>query len=237
MPGGGYAGHGAPAGGEGTARSSYSRFVSFMKFVLPAAAVVLLVSLFIYSGFFNRDDKLDITFRDIATQNDDLRMVSPRVSGLNKQGRPYELSADTATQDTGKPNLVRLENIDADMKLDPENGWLTMNAAKGLLDTDRQTLKLDDRVDLFTTQGYEFHAKSANVNFDKGTLESDSEVWGQGPLGSLRADSMSADNSTETINFQGRVKATIYPGAGGDAGSDQGGTDGAAASEQNEGAE
>ena len=231
-------GPGSSPGGEGAPKSSYSRFVSFMKFLLPGAAVVLFLSLFIYSGFFDRDDKLDITFRDIATQNDDLRMVSPRVSGLNAQGRPYELNADTATQDATKPNLVRLENIDADMKTNEANGWLTMNAARGLLDTDRQTLKLDDKVDLFTTQGYEFHAKKADVNFDKGTVESDDEVWGQGPLGTLRADSMSADNASETIHFQGRVKATIYPD--GDAKTDKGdagttGTGKDAASEQSKG--
>ena len=216
--------HGMPAGGNGSSKSNYSRFVSLMKFLLPGAAVVLFVSLFVYSGFFDRDDKLDITFRDIATQNDDLRMVSPRVSGLNEQGRPYELSADTATQDNDKPNMVRLENIDADLKTDEASGWLTMNATKGLLDTDRQTLKLDDKVDLFTTQGYEFHAKQADVNFGKGTVQSDDEVWGQGPLGKLRADSMSADNESETIHFQGRVKATIYPD-GGTTGADKGDTD------------
>lgn len=230
-------GHGMPAGGDGPARSSYSRFVSFMKFLLPVAAVVLFISLFVYSGFFDRDDKLDITFRDIATQNDDLRMVSPRVSGLNKEGRPYELNADTATQDAAQPNLVRLENIDADLKTDEANGWLTLNAARGLLDTDRQTLKLDDKVDLFTTQGYEFHAKKADVNFDKGTVQSDDEVWGQGPMGTLRADSMSADNASETINFSGRVKATIYPD--GDAGSEKGQdeTQAGTPDDQNEGAQ
>lgn len=219
------------------AKSRYSRFVSLMKFLLPAAAAVLFISLFIYSGFFDRDDKLDITFRDIATQNDDLRMVSPRVSGLNNEGRPYELIADTATQDTAQPNLVRLENITADMKIDEADGWLTLNAARGLLDTDRQTLNLDDKVDLFTTQGYEFHASTANVNFDKGTVESDDKVWGQGPMGTLRADSMSADNTSETINFRGRVKATIYPGGDAGPGEGQDETQAGTPDDQNEGAQ
>lgn len=235
--GNGRAGHGMPTGGDDPAKSSYSRFVSFMKFLLPAAAVVLFISLFIYSGFFDRDDKLDITFRDIATQNDDLRMVSPRVSGLNKDGRPYELNADTATQNTTQPNLVRLENIDADLKTDDANGWLTLNAARGLLDTDRQTLKLDDKVDIFTTQGYEFHARKADVNFDKGTVESDDEVWGQGPLGTLRADSMYADNTSETVNFRGRVKATIYPGGNAASDSSQDETQAGTPDDQNEGAQ
>ena len=76
----------------------HSSFVSIMKIALPLGALVLLGIVLFYSGVFDSRDRLDITFREIATLNNDLRMVSPRITGLDKSGQPYLLTADTATQ-------------------------------------------------------------------------------------------------------------------------------------------
>jgi lipopolysaccharide export system protein LptC len=192
----------------------YSRFVSVMKIALPLGALALFATVLIYSGVFDTRDRLDITFREIATLNNDLRMVSPRVTGLDKSGRPYVLTADTATQATGKPNFVELENLQADLKLEDESDWVTLSSSSGLLDTENQTLDLKQKVDVYASSGYEFHGSSAVIDFRNGTFSSTDPVDGQGPLGTLRADSMTADNKNRTLHFQGRVKVRIYSDEG-----------------------
>src|SRR3546814_553438 len=87
---------GAPVRERGGHR--HSRFVSAMKIFLPLGAMALLVTVLFYSGIFDSRDRLDISFREITTLNNDLRMVSPRITGLDKSGLPYLLTADTATQ-------------------------------------------------------------------------------------------------------------------------------------------
>lgn len=187
----------------------HSRFVAWMKIGLPVAAVLLLAGLLLSTGVFNRRDKLDVSFSEVATKNDDLRMVSPRVTGLNKDGQPYTLTADTATQDLKMPNHVVMENIAAEMKIDEANGWMKLQATSGLLDSEAQILSLRDNINLTTTLGYAFHATQADINFKAGTMSSPSAISGDGPLGAISADSMSANNAEQTLRFDGHVKLRI----------------------------
>ena len=96
----------------------YSRFVSAMKLLLPLGALIVLVLLIIYSGTFEDDDQLAITFTKIDSLNDDLRMVSPRISGMDAHGRPFVITADTATQTASNPNRIALDNIQAYLQMD-----------------------------------------------------------------------------------------------------------------------
>ncbi|KAB7742750.1 LPS export ABC transporter periplasmic protein LptC [Parvibaculum sedimenti] len=190
--------------------SRHSRFVSAMKVALPLGAIALFATVLIYSGAFDTHDKLDISFREISTPNNDLRMVSPRVTGLDGSGRPYVLTADTATQAPGKPNHVTLDNVQADLKLENNTDWVSLSSTTGLLDTETQTLDLTQKIDIYASTGYEFHGTSVMVDFRKGTVSSSTPVEGHGPLGTLRADSMTANNANRTLHFQGRVKVRIY---------------------------
>lgn len=210
-----------PGEGEASARARrraparpaarHSRFVSTMKIALPLGAIALFATVLIYSGVFDSHDKLDITFRDIGTlNNDDLRMVSPRVTGLDASGRPFVMTADTATQATDKPNHIALDNVQADLKLENETDWVSLSSTSGLLDTETETLDLKQKIDIYASSGYEFHGTSATIDFRKGTVVSREPVEGHGPLGTLRADSMTADNANRTLHFQGRVKVRIY---------------------------
>ncbi|HEY4343611.1 MAG TPA: LPS export ABC transporter periplasmic protein LptC [Parvibaculum sp.] len=191
-------------------RSRHSRFVSAMKVVLPLGAIVLMATVLFYSGIFDSRDRLDVTFREIATLNNDLRMVSPRITGLDKSGHPYLLTADTATQAKGLPSHIGLDNVQADLKLSDDTDWVSLSSTSGLLDTETDVLDLHQKIDIYASTGYEFHGTSAKINFRAGTVASDDAVEGHGPLGTLRADRMTADNGERKMRFTGHVKVRIY---------------------------
>lgn len=188
----------------------HSSFVSIMKIALPLTAIALFITVLIYSGIFDKRDRLDITFREIAQRNDDLRMVSPRITGLDRSGQPYLLTADTATQGNSKPNEIALENVQADLKLSSDGEWISVSSTTGLLDTESQDLALQQKIDVYLSSGYEFHASEGLINFKDGTFTSTSEVEGHGPAGTLRADAMTADNDAGKMIFTGRVKMKLY---------------------------
>lgn len=200
-----------PARSSEPRQSRYSRFVSVMKIALPIAALVLLGTVLTYSGLFDSSDKLDVAFREIDRAPADLRMVSPRVAGVTSEGDPYVVTADNATQDPSYPNYVTLENLQADLKLDADKEWMSLSAPGGRYDSETQMLDLSNRVDVFTTWGYEFHGEEATIDFGQGKLTSGKEVKGHGPLGTLRADSMSADRKQQVLRFDGNVKMLILP--------------------------
>jgi lipopolysaccharide export system protein LptC len=188
----------------------HSHFVSLMKIALPLGAIALLVVVLVYSGVFDKRDRLDITFREISSLNNDLRMVSPRVAGLDRSGQPYLLTADTATQAKDKPSQITLDNVQADLKLADDGDWVSLQSTSGLLDTETEQLELHQKIDVYVSTGYEFHGTSAQINFRHGTFASDEAVEGHGPAGTLRADSMTADNDEGKMVFTGHVKMRLY---------------------------
>ena len=188
----------------------HSRFVSAMKVVLPLGAVALLLTVLFYSGVFDKRDRLDITFREIASLNNDLRMISPKVTGLDRSGQPYVLTADTATQVKDQPNHIQLDNLQADLKLSGDEEWISLSSTAGLLDSETEKLQLEQKIDVYLSSGYEFHGVSGQIDFREGTFSSDKPVEGQGPAGTLRADSMTANNGEKKIVFTGRVKMILY---------------------------
>ena len=198
---------------EASAMAAYERhssFVTIMKIALPLGAAVLLMIVLFYSGIFDKRDKLDITFREIASLNNDLRMVSPRINGLDTSGRPYLLTADTATQSKTNPSQIALDNVQADLKLTDGDDWVSLSSTTGLLDTETEQIRLSPKIDVYASTGYEFHGSSGLVDFRKGIFSTDDPVEGQGPAGTLRADSMTADNETRKIIFVGHVKMRLY---------------------------
>lgn len=188
-----------------------------MKVGLPLAALAILSAVLFYSGLFDNPDQLAVTFAEVETLNDDLRMVSPRISGLDARGRPYIVTADTATQIGDDQNHISLDNIHAilgrgegsDAGGTGETEEIIMTAVTGKLQADKQILELFEKIDMTSTQGYVFHATSAQINFATGSMVSTEPVNGEGPFGTLEAQSMEAHNNGELIQFTGGVRMLI----------------------------
>lgn len=202
---------------QGAGSHGYTRFVVWMKVVLPLAALSLLALVLFYSGIFDDRDQLAITFAEINSVDDDLRMVSPRVSGLDAKGRPYEITADTATQTPGDPNHIRLENIAGHLTLnqgeDGQSGdQIFLTAVSGLLQPNMEKLTLNERIDIRSQGGYVFYGTSAEINLADGTISTAEPVHGDGPFGVLDADSMVTKEGGNLIRFMGNVKLVIQPG-------------------------
>jgi lipopolysaccharide export system protein LptC len=195
-------------------RSSYSAFVLAMKILLPVLAIILLVSVFVSSTTFNSRPEIVIEVREIDALNDDLRMVSPRITGVDRRGRPYVVTADTATQEVDNPEKIYLENIEADLMLDEGGNWLSVSSRYGTLQSDAETLDLREEISVFSADGYEFHAQTANMNFRTGSLTSDQPVYGQGPVGTINANGVETSNDGEKIKFTGGVRVVVFYKAG-----------------------
>ncbi|MGV8995737.1 MAG: LPS export ABC transporter periplasmic protein LptC [Parvibaculaceae bacterium] len=205
-----YGGREAGSTGPTPRVGRHSHFVGAMKIVLPLTALALLGTVLFYSGIFSERDSLDISFKEIKGFNTDLRMVSPRITGLDKSGEPYLVTADTATQDKEDPTHVALDNVEADLKLKDDDSWISLKSTSGQLDTDQQHLTLQQTIDVYMSSGYEFHGTEGTIDFKTGSFTSNAPVEGHGPAGTLRADSMTADKEGQKLIFKGRVKTQFY---------------------------
>ncbi|MFZ5931888.1 MAG: LPS export ABC transporter periplasmic protein LptC [Pseudomonadota bacterium] len=200
-----------PGSGEEPRRRLIMRLV---KFVLPAVALIFLALMVAWPRLFREESKFELTTSEISAVKDDLRMSSPRFTGMSADNRPYRVTADAAVQDLNDHELVRLEALQADLSM-TDGSWLSVNAKNGLMHNGLQTLQLDGQIEAYSDFGYAFYTQSARIDLKAGSLYSDQPVRLQGPYGHLRAKTMRATEQGQRLHFAGDVKVIIFPRSGG----------------------
>jgi lipopolysaccharide export system protein LptC len=138
----------------------------------------------------------------------DLAMIKPRLTGQDAKGNPFVITAEAAVQDAKNPKRARLNKVEADLALDKQ-GWINADAAAGMVDMRAGALELNGGINVFSEEGYELHTQSASVDLNKGVVHGREEVTGQGPLGSLRADTFQFDRNSRILTLDGHVRMTI----------------------------
>lgn len=188
----------------------HTRFVSVMKWLLPITAIVLIAIAFVIPGLQGEDDTISLEYLKISESDQKLTMTKPRFLSSDKGNQNYMVTADSATQKTTDDKRIELINMQADITL--KNGqWISVSAPKGWLNPDTEVLDLTGGVEIFSDNGNQIFAKTAQVTLKEKRVTSPDGLQGHGPLGDLKADSFVANQLTGTLKFVGNVKMTLYP--------------------------
>jgi len=181
------------------------------KIALGIFALLLILMLILWPLEHSLDQKLKMTFRNIPRGDAKTpTMMKPQFHGIDRNGRPYTVIADSAVQDV--PNEMKLVNINGEMSFN--DGWMSLLSNQGELNMEKKTTELHDSVDLFSSSGYEFITDKAHVDMGKSAANGNDPVKVQGPLGTLNATGFSADGKANVIHFKGPVEAILYPKQG-----------------------
>jgi lipopolysaccharide export system protein LptC len=192
---------------------SHSRFVQRTKWILPAIAVTLLLLVGTWPEIKATVERLHFAVPRIDLSDArNLRMVEPRYTGIDKDSRPYVLTASTATQAAGNDDLISLAAPKADMTTNSGN-WLEVTGSTGAYHPQPQLLDLFGDVELYEDRGNEFHTETAKLDIANGTATGDRPVNGQGPFGHVTAEGFAMYNRGEIIDFTGKTSLTLMPRA------------------------
>jgi lipopolysaccharide export system protein LptC len=192
----------------------YSRFVSLMKVALPALALVLTLLVIAWPRLQNTaTDLFAVSFGSLSGSSvDSQRLVNARYHGTDSDNQPFMVTADLAEETTPGSRIVRLTSPKADLTFE-DGSWVMMTARTGQYAQDKNDLTLSGGVDLFHDEGYEMHTPSMTVNLRAGTVTGTQTVTAQGPLGSLTAEGFTYDRDAGRVEFTGRAKLLMRPGA------------------------
>lgn len=201
------------AGTDRVAR--YSRWVRWMKVLLPLGAVALIAAMFLIPR--GRTDE-GLTAAQIAALGAGLKLDNPRFTGATDDGEPYEVAAEWALPDGAVPDLIELHRP-MGMIETIDHGEVTARADSGLFRREAETLELTGRVVIVTADGYRFETEAAEFDLGAGAMSAPGEVALSGPLGSIDAGSLraadlgGADGSAGAarIWFENRVRVLIIP--------------------------
>jgi lipopolysaccharide export system protein LptC len=190
---------------------SHSRFVQRSKWILPAMAATLLLLVAAWPEISSAIEHLHFNLPRIdINEARNLRMVAPRYTGIDRDNRPYVLTAAAATQASGSDDIISLEVPKADMTTNSGN-WVEVTGYTGTYQPQPQLLDLYGDVELYQDRGNEFHTDSARLDIANGTALGDQPVTGQGPFGHVTAEGFSMQDRGAVINFTGKTNLTLLP--------------------------
>jgi lipopolysaccharide export system protein LptC len=194
-------------------RRRYSRFVQLSKLVSAAVALTLIILVVVWPQFGSRDNSFQMGISKMESNDaESLHMVNPRYTGRDENNLPYEVTADLASQETAKSDLITLDNPKADLLM-KDGTWVAATATSGLYGQTSQELELTGEVNLFHDSGYEFSSTRAILDLNNGAGHGDQPTFGHGPAGEIEGEGFNFTDKGKTITFTGKSRLILYPNA------------------------
>jgi lipopolysaccharide export system protein LptC len=185
------------------ADNPYSRRVAFLKRVLPAIGVTLLLLIAVWPRLAPLWDRMRFAFPAIDLREArELRMLHPRYAGNDRLGRPYLVTAAVGHQAPDRQDLMSLEGPRADIK-SHGGADVVVTADTGVYQSQTQLLDLFGNVTLVHENGTRFVTGSAHLDVAHNSAEGGDPVEGHGPSGDIKSQGFRIFDKGETIVFTG----------------------------------
>lgn len=194
---------------EVSAIARRSQAVSALKWVLPIAAVALLVALVLAPSWHAGPDTNRVTYHVQNVPADDAasRMQGAQYHGRDQQGQPFTLTADNA-DDQGS-DKVALTQPEGDITL-KSGSWLMLKSDTGMYHQKSRVLNLNGNVTLYRNDGTTVTSTHADIDLNAGSAQGSSPVQVQGPFGTLSASKgFNLANRGADITFHGPATMTL----------------------------
>lgn len=180
-----------------------SRLIRTLRLVLPSLIVVIflgLVGSVAWSTFKSQP-------RQAAGADEPIRLVTPRFVGRDDKGRPFVLTAESATRDRldyqrvilKKPALVLDENGPDELRI---------NGADGVFHEQSNKLELSGGVKMSDTKNV-FETAASLFDTKTGEIVGSGPIQGVGGLGEINAESYAVYGKGDRIVFKGGVRTRI----------------------------
>lgn len=203
------------AGGNGRHKNAFQRarnhsgMVRILRIAFPLIAIVMIA---IIGGayYWSKAGLPSLAIESAALFDGRMVMKNPALKGLDKENRPYVLTAEEAIQDINNPSQIELVRIDANVPMD-DGLFAQITAGMGFYDSTAKTLRLDGEVDVVTDNGMTIRLQEADIDMGAGTLVTNNPVSMTSRQAKISADRLNIEGNGELIIFETHVKMTLYP--------------------------
>lgn len=189
----------------------HSLIVRWLKVILPICAVAVLSS---YALFMQRSidvgggGKLELG--PVAFSSDVLTMHNPRYEGYGKDGTRFSVAARSAEQDIQQDGPIRLNTIEGTI-VQPNNTKTTLQATRGVFDSEANELELLDSIEIKSSDGMTARLTRAMVFMKESKIVSNDPVTVEMATGTLAGNSMVLLQKTKELTFADGVTARLKP--------------------------
>ena len=192
--------------------SAHDRLVRLTKIALPAAVGVLIAVL----ALAPLDKQGDVSFildkKKVENAPERMRVEAARYTGADNRGQPFQITAQSAVQQSSDTPVVDIQGVLARLGL--SRGPVMIAANQGRYNLDTHRIAVNGPVRVLGPDGYRLTTRDVNVDLRTRTLASEGPVAGQMELGSFEAGQLRADLGERRIVLDGRARLNIVQGAG-----------------------
>jgi lipopolysaccharide export system protein LptC len=153
----------------------------------------------------------DFSIKRVGLEGTKVTVDSPAISGIQKNGRPFEIKARSGIQDVTAPNIIELSGIESRLG-SAESSTTWVSAAHGVYDSLHDKLALDGEIRIKSSTGYDIWLKSARIDFKAGSLVSEDPVRVVLEGGAVEANKLDVSDNGHKISFGGAVTSMIENG-------------------------
>ncbi len=180
--------------------------VAIGKRLLPLAALALLSTVALWPQLNPETDQTRFRYRRDGIQAQDGEMTDASYRGVDDRGRPYTVTAATATQVS--PQRINLTVPKGDISLESGN-WVMVQSKQGVYVPQGEQLDLSGEVTVYRDDGTTLQTDAAAVDLKQGAAASAERVHAEGPFGTLDAQGFAITDRGATTQFTGPGRLVI----------------------------
>jgi lipopolysaccharide export system protein LptC len=181
-----------------------------LKIALPVLIGLLAAFLALAPLSKTREISFILDKNKVEVAKERMRVRAASYQGMDDQGRPFTIQADSAVQATSRDPIVDIEGMAARIAL--TDGPATLQANRGRYDLERETVDVIGPILFNSHDGYRLETRDVAVNLNSRTLTSRGQVEGSMPLGRFTADNLTADLPERRVVLNGRARLHIVQG-------------------------
>ncbi len=187
---------------------AHSRLVARLRIVLPLLAVGVAGLYFISPKIQMTIGGVNASVAGVVIEKGRLRMVNPKLEGVNAEQGAYVVTADYAEQVVANPDIIYLTEIRAEMN-NAGKGWSRMTAPKGVFETKTEKLELIGDIRTAQSGGMTARLSRASIDMKKQLIISNEPVDVDFLNGTVRSDAMTIHTGERRVIFRDNVRVNI----------------------------
>jgi lipopolysaccharide export system protein LptC len=200
-------------GGFKAARRHSARVWLFRRAAIAGSllAITLISAVALVNPLRHRPG--DISVGRAALDGTKITLDFPKISGVQTDGRPFEIKARSGTQDTAVPDIIELLGIDSKIgAADASTTWVS--AARGIYDSLHDKMTLEGGIRIKSSTGYDIWLRTARIDFTTGGLISEEPVRVVLDGGTIAAKQLDVSDNGHKVSFGGEVTSMIDAAVG-----------------------
>jgi lipopolysaccharide export system protein LptC len=155
---------------------------------------------------------VDVSIGKVGVDGTKITVDSPKITGIQKNGHPFEIRARSGIQDIAVPNITELLGIDSKIgAADASTTWV--RAARGVYDNLHDKMTLEGNIQIKNSSGYDIRLETARIDFKTGGLVSDGPVKVNLAGGTVAAQQLDVSDNGHKVSFGGDVNSVLDSGA------------------------